>query len=210
MTAFLIGGAARCGKSTLFRKSRKHFDGNSLDLDWLKPSIEYWSRPFAGDAILNAPSVYEYSPQEWLKQIRERDKIILDGVTSMIRAANKNHDDILLCGCIWPDWVEELSNEQIDVKAVFLVDNSEAHANRLIKIARSEEKANNWHADWSDEKITKWAEYNRLRSQTIYDQAITKNNKIVNVLDVEVLGLGEAQIQAYDFLFKNLSHDLPQ
>lgn len=196
VTVYLIGGPARCGKTTLTRRLQAQMSARVVELDLWKPAIINWTRAVGEHPILAAPSVSDHSPQEWVTQLRNRDLFVWEGLAQML--ANSPNDGTIVEGPIWPDHVAATNFER-EIKAVFLADLSPAfdQAKRLIKIARSAHTNNNWQGTWSDEKITAWAGYNRYRSSMYEEMAFVYGYPF---FDVGATGLQDAQDAAFEFL----------
>ena len=162
---YLIGGPARCGKSTLAARVRKEIDGQIL----------------AGDAFVHAlqetlkpewlPDIYDHDVasvrrmpdnQSKVDRLRRRDEMMWQFYAAYIRAATCDtpQDDILLEGNIWPDFLESFTQPH---KAVFLVDTSTDQVERLRTI-REGNSDNNWMLGFTDERLVEWATFNVERS----------------------------------------------
>jgi hypothetical protein len=165
---YLIGGPARVGKSTLFRKLAPLVSGQALSIDTLKPSIHHFARPLPQDPLLAAPSEDDNTPESWLAELRVRDRIIWDGLTPYLREADADGWDVLIEGGLWPDYVAEM-HDVVPHRAVWLIDTTETQqrADRLINIARTTSARNNWQANWSEDRLRRWAQFDRHRSEEI-------------------------------------------
>lgn len=159
MTIYLVGGPARCGKSTLVRRL-PDLGTWRINQDHLVPALRY----AAGSNRRRfdvSPGLTEYSTEEWLRQIRSRDEQLWD-VTGryLLRAAADA--DVLAEGPFWPDMVARWIPDSV---AVFLLDTSDAadQAQRLYATARADDP-DNWMIGWSEAKIETWAGHNRARS----------------------------------------------
>lgn len=181
----LIGGPARVGKTTLARRVSCGSSIEVVHLDHLLHAVKAVASESAVAALSKAPSIDTHSPGEWLREIRERDRVLWDAARAYTVAAQ---GPLLLEGGLWPDWVRELPSGHT---AVFLVDTADS-AERLVHIARSDDQ--NWMArrGWSDEKIRRWAAYNALRSETIADSAHEHGYPVFDIRD----GMTAAQDQA--------------
>jgi hypothetical protein len=195
----IIGGIPRCGKSTLYRRILSQYDGAAIELDLLKPAINYWVAPSEGHPLAVAPNIYELTPKEWFNQLREYDRYLWEGMAKHIRSLNYGKQDLLLEGAsFYPDWIAELKEMRVPHKAVFLVDgDQEKFAERIKAIAKSETSSNNWQADWSDEQIERWCEYNQIRVSFIKKTGLAHGYP---VFDISQIGLFQAQQLAAEML----------
>ena len=179
MSVFLIGGSARTGKTTLYRRIRINFDGDCLDYDPLRLAMQVWADAKPGHPLMIVPSVSdahfhdsnpiiaEQKKQAWVTELKLRDRAIWDGLEAYISDHQTNHGgDLLLVGAFWPSYVANLP-ATIDTRLITIVDTGADRADRLIRIARSESKSNNWQSEWSDEKIRTWCEFDRVRSKSL-------------------------------------------
>lgn len=149
----------------------------------------------AKEALLVRPNHTEYSSDAWLNILRERDAVAWKGIKAYLAAAAENNDDVLMEGCVWPDQVSEL---EVAYRAVFLVDTSPDHAERLIATARDAGGHNNWQGKRSDEWMRGWAEHNIARSQLYRDLAREHGQPVFDIADD---GIQQAQDAALAFLF---------
>lgn len=199
---YLIGGPARCGKSTLAKMIRKETDGNVLSGDAYVQSLQENLRPEW------VPDIYDHvvaalkpssSIQFKLNRLRRRDEEMWQFYEQYIKAASEDApgDDILLEGNIWPDYLELFS---LPHKAVFLVDTSPVHIQyeRLIAI-RGSNSENNWMTHYSNKRMKKWAEFNLARSE-LYVNLCKKQG--YNYFDIKNGGIAKAQAGAFEYLLK--------
>lgn len=195
----IIGGIPRCGKSTLYRKILSQYQGAAIELDLLKPAINYWVEPYEGHPLAVAPNIYKMTPEEWFMQIREYDRYLWNGMFKHIRSLNYGKQDLLLEGAsFYPDWVAELQEHGIPHKAVFLVDgDTKKFSDRIKAIAHSETSTNNWQADWTDSQIERWCEYNQIRVDFIKKTGLEHGYP---VFDISQAGLFPAQNYAAEML----------
>lgn len=163
---YLIGGSARCGKSTLAARVRKEVEGQVLAGDafvhalqeTLKPE---WMPDIFDHAVASVSTVTTMEAK--IDRLRRRDEAMWQFYESYIKTAvfDAPHDDILLEGNIWPDFLELFS---LPHKAVFLLDTSAEQAERLAAI-RGSSGDNNWMREFTDEKLVEWAKFNAARSE---------------------------------------------
>jgi uridine kinase len=197
---YLIGGPARCGKSTLAKKLRKEIDGQVL----------------AGDAFVRAlkqnlkpawvPDLYDYDvahvgierAKAEVDRLRRRDEAMWQFYQAYLETAYEDapNDDLLLEGNLWPDYMELF---ELPYYAVYLVDTSvDEQAMRLAGI-RDGLSDNNWMQDFTDEKLREWAAFNALRSQR-YCELCEANG--ARCFDIAELGIDGAQQQAFEYLLQ--------
>ena len=195
---YLIGGPARCGKSTLARRFRKEVNGDVLSGDAfvkaLQATLEAQSLPDVFDR--NIASVRDLSSIEAkIDRLRRRDEAMWQLYQAYITTAMQDapRDDLLLEGNIWPDYLELLP---YDHKAVFLVDTSPAQFARL-KTIRDSVSDNNWMREYNDEKLQEWAQFNAARSER-YVHLCEKTAYVY--FDIAKLGIEEAENAAFEYL----------
>jgi 2-phosphoglycerate kinase len=201
---YLIGGPARCGKSTLAERVRHQVNGDVISADAFKKTLLQNLRPSWTPDIFDhviAPIGSMSSATRQIDRLRRRDERMWQFYSGYIDAdlQASPHKDILIEGNIWPDFI---ADERYDHKAVFLIDlaPAEEQFERLRKIRDSEDD-NNWMKarDFNDRALKKWAKFNRLRSQR-YAQLCRENS--YSYFDISQRGIGYAQDRAYAFLLQ--------
>ena len=190
----LIGGPARCGKSTLFHAAEAKFSGQAISLDNLRSAFIAIVSETMRRTLLLAPKESEYCPDDWTTILRQKDRPLWDGARAYIEAAAMKRDDVLMEGGLWPDYVSEL---KVAYRAVFLVDTSLLHINRVIVAARDNHTHNNWMSTWTDERLTAWAVHNIARSERIKELAQEYDQPVFDIADH---GIQEAQDAALEVL----------
>jgi len=195
---YLIGGPARCGKSTLAKRFRKEIDGQVLSGDAFVKALQAVLKPqslpdvFDRDivAVRNLDSL-EARVSRW----RRRDEMMWQFYERYIRTAvaDAPHDDLLLEGNLWPDYLELFPYEH---RAVFLIDTSKTQFERL-KAIRDGVSDNNWMQEYDDDKLAAWAELNSLRSQHYVDLC---NKLDYRYFDIADLGIEAAEQAAFEYL----------
>lgn len=168
---YLIGGAARCGKTTLAHRVRKDFDGQVISQDIVTEAIRSITTPESHPDIFERatdPIKRDDPPQKRIARLRRRDKVIWTFMKGYFDTAFHAGDSVLSEGCIWPSALKELD---LDHRAVFIVDTSPDHAERLIHI-RDTEEHNNWmrKRQYDDAYIHVWAQFNIERSKLIIQE----------------------------------------
>ena len=198
---WLIGGPARCGKSTLLRQARTLSDGQVVSVDNLKEAIlPVISKTDLAEVRLKIDES-ETTPEEWIKLLRRRDRVFWEITRAFAEAAVENDDNAVIEGNFWPDFVAELPTN-FEWRIVFLVDTSPNHPDRIIEIARSQKPVrNNWMRDWTDERLRHWGTYNIARSQEIKRLGAIHNQPVFDVADG---GLTAAQTQALSYLRQSI------
>ena len=191
----LIGGPSRCGKSTLADRVSRTHEGQHVSVDYLRYSFATVGSAPVKEALQLAPDHTLYTPTEWIQQLRCRDAIVWEGVRTYLDVAAPNGDDVLMEGCLWPDYVSEL---EYDYRAVFLVDTSPDLANRLITAAADPNTHNNWQRNKSPEWIKSWAQHNIVRSEYYKELCQQYNQPVFDIADSTIQ---QAQDAATEFLF---------
>lgn len=190
----LIGGSARVGKTTLARRLVQQSPAELVNLDHLLHPLAAVATTESLTALRKAPSINTYTHAQWLGELRERDRVLWEAALEYMKAAQG--EPIIVEGGLWPDWVPELAHEHT---AIFIVDTGDS-ADRLVKIA--ETNPHSWMAQrrWPEEKIRRWASYNRYRSQTIADLAVAQGYPVFDVADA----IGPAQDRALKHLIEQI------
>lgn len=174
---YLIGGPTRCGKSHLYRVLRQRFNGDCVQLDPVKVAAKHWN-----SNILEGPAPDKATYEEWVRGLRDRDRQLWDGMKHWFAdVVTRHRSDMLVDGPLWPDFLTEFD---VPHRAVFMVDTSPRHVERLLAAARVD-NANSWQSDWNDAQIRQWAEYNRLRSMEIKRLADERRYDVVDLADFE-------------------------
>lgn len=197
---YLIGGPARCGKSTLAKKLRKEIDGQVIAGDAfvhaLQSNLEPSSLPDIFDH--NVANVHLMTdPETRIDRLRRRDEAMWQFFQAYIKTALEDapHDDILLEGNIWPDFLELFD---MPYEAAFLIDTSLEQSKRLVTI-RDSHSDNNWMQKFSDEELAKWAEFNAARSRRYQTLCQASGHRY---FDIAELGIEEAQAKAFEYLLR--------
>lgn len=157
---YLIGGPARCGKSTLAIRVRRIIDGSVLSGDAAVYSLknylkEEWVPGIFTGTVNPVQKLAEPSAQ--LERLLERDAAVWPFYEKYIEALQRDVplEDILIDGNLWPELVGNLAQKH---RAVFMINLAppEQQARVLISI-RDSDADNNWMQKWSDERIGAWA-----------------------------------------------------
>jgi hypothetical protein len=198
---YLIGGPARCGKSTLAARIRKEIDGQVI----------------AGDAFMHAlydnlqpewlPDLFDHKvdpvtvihdPEAKVDRLRRRDIVMWQFYQAYMATATADAlgDDILLEGDVWPD---SLGTFVLPHKAVFLIDTSPNQVDRLTAI-RDANGDNDWMRGYSDRKLAEWAEFNIIRSKRYIALCEQYGYRY---FDIAESGIADAEQRAFEYLTQN-------
>lgn len=181
----LIGGPARVGKTTLARRLVAASPVELVHLDHLLHALTSVADAEARACLQKAPSIDDCDPDQWLNEIRKRDRVLWTAASAYIAAAAAGIGELVIEGGLWPDWVHGLSGEYA---AVFLVDTGDS-ASRLVDVARAHPESWMARRNWSEDKIRRWADYNRLRSEMITDLANEHGYRVFDIRDgIDVAG----------------------
>ena len=198
---YLIGGPARCGKSTLAARVRKQVDGQVLSGDAF---TEMLRKNLSPEWV---PDIYDHDmapvrdmPDNTAKidRLRRRDEAMWQFFSAYIRTAMEDapSDDILLEGNVWPDYLE---NFVYPHKAVFLIDTSPNQVERLRQIRDDGGSDNNWMSHFTDDHLLDWARFNAERSLR-YSQLCKQRGYVY--FDIAELGIQGAEDAAAGYLLE--------
>ncbi len=195
---YIIGGSARCGKSTLARQFRVGFDGQVLSGDSTRVAIRETSQPEwlpdVFDKIVD-PTSEDDPPSKRIARFRRRDMVVWNFLQKYFDSVTFANDDVLVDGPLWPSMLKDYPLEH---RAVFLVDTSIDHAERVLHI-RDTAEYGNWMRDekYTDEAIRKWAAMNVERSKLMIDECKKYGYQY---FDIAELGLDGSQVRALEYL----------
>lgn len=186
----LIGGSARVGKTTLARRLATAISTERVHLDNLLRAVSAVASSDDIATLSKAPSVDTHTPQQWLDEIRARDRVLWRAARAYVTA--RRGDPIIVEGGLWPDWVSQMEQEH---RAVFIVDTGDS-ADRLVAMTHAD--PHSWMAErqWTEDKIRKWASYNRVRSETIAELAGQHGYPVFDI----AIGMTLAQDRALRYL----------
>ncbi len=172
---YLIGGTARCGKSTLARRLRKHLGAQSVSGDAFRVSIK---KNFTNSAIghlhedtlgfdLSQPSQYvKYHTVETDHVIGKMDlqsKLLSPLLATYAESVFLESDDDLIIESV--DLLPQyLFNFATPYKAIFLVDTS---VDQWQRIARFPDKHSWMNNRLNNEQVQAWATSSAARAKTI-------------------------------------------
>ncbi len=196
---YLIGGSARCGKSTLARALRKDFDGQVLSGDSTRVAIRETSRPeWLPDVFDRTVDVTSEDdpPVKRIARFRRRDDVVWEFLQKYFDSVAFAGDDVMVDGPLWPSMLEGYEPAH---RAVFLIDTSENHAERVMHI-RDTAKHGNWMRDfnYTDEAVVKWAKLNVERSRMIAAECEKYGYEYFDIADSSIEQVHE---QAARYLF---------
>lgn len=194
---YLIGGPARCGKSTLSKEVAIRTGSQLLHTDFIRPAMESVASGEDLAALRLRPKESEYTPDQWIEQLRIRDAVIWRGIKKIIDSVIQHGDDIVVEGVIWPDYAAEVA-DQYSLKAAFIVDTHlDDHATRITQLAAADDTDNNWMKNWDQDRLTNWAAYNVARSQRVAELAVEHCFPVYDIADG---GISHAQDRALQYL----------
>lgn len=195
---YLIGGSARCGKSTLARRFRVGFDGQVLSGDSTRVAIRETSRPEwlpdVFDKIVD-PTFEDDPPAKRIARFRRRDMVVWNFLQKYFDSVAFADDDVLVDGPLWPSMLKDYTPAH---RAVFMVDTSPDHVERVLHI-RDTATHSNWMRDekYTDDAIKKWAKLNIERSRRMIAECKEYGYEY---FDIAELGLDGVQDEAFQYL----------
>ncbi len=197
---YLIGGPARCGKSTLARRLRKDIDAQVISGDALRHSlIEQLPPEWFPDLFEHTFDPFNKFETDEMRvtRLRRRDESMWGFFWRYAEAAGNEDDSVIIDGNIWPDFVHELNSEH---KAVFLVDTSPDQAKRIIA-TRDQGGPNDWMKNdhYSDDRIKEWAQFKTMRSQLVIDLCKKFDYPYFDIKDQ---GMDGTQERAFEYLLE--------
>lgn len=178
------------GKTTLARRLAAETPTELVHLDHLLHAVCSVAGPEALAALRKAPSINAHTPPQWLEELRARDQVLWKAARAYVTAANGQ--PLVVEGGLWPDWVRELDEDHV---AIFIVDTGDS-AERLVEITHTNPQSWMAQRQWPDDKIRRWAGYNRFRSSVIADLAYRYDYPVFDIAG----GIGLAHDQALDHL----------
>ncbi len=197
---YLIGGPARCGKSMLAERVRKHIDGQVLAGDAFVASLHKNLKPeWLPDLFEHKNDTIDHLrlPEEKIDRLRRRDKVSWEFYEAYLETAigDAADENVLIEGNLWPDFIHLL---KLPHKAVFLIDTSPNQVERLIQI-RDANGDNDWMENFSDEEMVKWATFNAKRGER-YVKLCEKYDYLY--FDIASLGMEQAADDAFHALLQ--------
>ncbi len=181
MPHLLIGGASRCGKSTLARKVRQSTDVQTFSGDAFRTTLRTTAPRCVFPALHLARAEKFQDEQAFIehhstKAAAEIDtkrlqaKFVWPFIENYMSAVEHESGDTVLVDSIdvWPDLVA-LSG--LSHRAVFLVDTSPDQAERIISTRGTDPYDWIHEKRYSDDQIRAWTEFNVQRSALIKELA---------------------------------------
>lgn len=210
MPHILIGGAARCGKSTLAREIRQSTDMHTLSGDAFRTTLRKTTTKGTfptlhvprAEKIHGEQAFIEHHTIEAeteIKAKRAQAKFVWPFIENYLRAIEHESDDSVIVESIdvWPDLIA-LSG--LAHKAAFLVNTSPDQAGRIIS-ARGTDPYDWMHENrYSDERIYAWSEFNIQRSNLIKDLALNAGYLCVDLAETP---FPEGQKSAREYLLES-------
>jgi cytidylate kinase len=196
---YLVGGPSRCGKTTLARKVRKIFNAQSVSGDAIVRSLKNVLEPdWAPDIFdkIHNPVSHTDPHDKQVDRLRQRDKYMWKFATEYITSVEYDgNDNVVFEGGLWPDFDIHFD---VPFVAVFLVDTSIDRAAKLIAMRDHPDTQNNWMqaGGWSDETITRWAQFDVYRSQQIIELCKKYHYQYFDIAD---WGIEHAQDLALEY-----------
>jgi 2-phosphoglycerate kinase len=203
----LIGGAARCGKSTLAREVRAATDMQTLSGDALRTTLRrvmpYGSIPelhvSRAEKIRDEQEFINHhtlGAQAEIEAKRRQAKYVWSVITTYIKEIEHESADSVLVESIdvWPDLI---AVSGLHHRAAFLVNTSPDQAERIIA-TRGTDPYDWMHANnYSDARIIAWSEFNRQRSEMVRDMAEEQGYPC---FDLAETSFEDSQMAAKDYL----------
>lgn len=209
MPHILIGGAARCGKSTLAREIRTSTDMQSFSGDAFRTALRKTAERNT-ISVLHAPRA-EKIPDEKsfidhhsvnahleIEAKRAQARFVWPFIENYIFAVEHESTDSVLVESIdvWPDLIA-LSG--LWHRAAFLVDTSPEQAERIIASRGSDPYDWMHENEYSDARIRAWSDFNVQRSMLIQNLAEEVGYLCVDLANVS---FAAGQALAKDYLLE--------
>ena len=209
MPHVLIGGAARCGKSTLALEIRKSMDIQTLSGDAFRTSLRKTS-PYGtfpalhvarAEKIRDEAAFIEHHSVNAGMEIeakRQQATFVWPFIENYLRAVEHESGSSVLVESIdvWPDLI---AASGLHHRAAFLVNTSPDQADRIIS-SRGRDPYDWMHQnEYSDGRIVAWSEFNMRRSEMIRDMA-EKAGYLC--LDLAEVSFSDSQVVARDYLLE--------
>jgi hypothetical protein len=197
---YLIGGPARCGKSTLAKRLRRQIDGQAVAGDAfvhaLKANLEPSWMPDIFDHDVAHVGMERAAAE--VDRLRRRDETMWQFYQAYLETAHQDapDDDLLLEGNLWPDYMELFT---LPHRAVYLIDTSIGEQVERLAGIRDSLSDNNWMQNFTDEKLREWVSFNVVRSKRYRELCDASGTRY---FDIAELGIDTAQQQAFEYLLQ--------
>lgn len=209
MPHIFIGGAARCGKSTLAREVRTSTDMQSLSGDAFRTTL----RKTADRGIfpvLHTPRAEKIPDEESfvnhhstnahleIEAKHAQAKFVWPFIENYVHAIEHESSDSVLVESIdvWPDLIA-LSG--LEHRAAFLVNTSPKQAERIIASRGSDPYDWMHENEYSDARIRAWSDFNAQRSMLIRKLAEEAGYLCIDLAEVS---FADGQAVAKDYLLE--------
>lgn len=206
MSHLLIGGAARCGKSTLAREVRRSTDMQTLSGDAFRTTLRKTAprgtfptlHVARAEKIQDEQAFIERHSTNAAVEIetkRAQAEFVWPFIENYLRAIEHESEDSVLVESIdvWPDLI---SVSGLCHRAAFLVNTSPDQAERIISTRETDPYDWMHENRYSDDRIRAWTEFNVQRSNLIKELAITTGYLCVDLAET-TFSEGQATAKAY-------------
>jgi len=208
MSHILIGGAARCGKSTLSRAVRKSVDIQTISGDAFRTTL----RKTVAEGVfpvLHAARAEKISDEQAfiihhatnaaveIAAKHTQAEFVWPFIERYIREVEHESNDGVLVDSIdvWPDLI---AASGLVHRAAFLVDTSASSQAARIIASRGSDPHDWMHQnEYSDDRIKAWSEFNAQRSAVIRDMAVEEGYLCVDLAETS---FAEGQLAAKAYL----------
>ena len=205
----VIGGSARCGKSTVARSVRHTLGPEMQTLsgdavrNMLRRTVPKGLLPILhGPRAEKIPDEEEFIAHHSLRAAtevaskRRQAEFVWPFLETYAREIDHESGEGVIVESIdvWPDL---LAASSLCHKAVFLVDTSKEQADRIIASRHTDPYDWMHQNGYSDRRIRAWCEFNVMRSEAIRELARAADYMCIDLAEVT---FGEAQQVAHDYL----------
>ena len=181
MPHLLIGGAARCGKSTLAREVRRSTDMHTLSGDAFRTTLRKTAPrgTFPNLHVARAEKIqdeqafidhHSVNAAVEIETKRSQAKFVWPFIENYLSAVEHESEDTVLVESIdvWPDLI---AASGLSHRAAFLVNTSPEQAERIISTRETDPYDWIHENRYSDDRIRAWSEFNVQRSKFIKNLA---------------------------------------
>lgn len=207
MSNLLIGGSARCGKSTLAAEIRQTTGMQALSGDALRTSLRKASI-LGTFPVLHSPRPEkiqddeefirrhtELATQE-VEAKHEQARFVWPFIEKYVEAIEHESGEPVVVDSIdvWPDII---ATSGLSHRAAFLVNTSQTQADRIISTRGTDPYDWIHENNYSDDRIRAWSQFNAERSVTIRELADMNGYYCVDLAEIS---FDEAQASAREYL----------